>query len=87
MKKGGMLIFVLGMILREARTKMNLTLEALSKLTNISIAELSNLENGNIKEPSSVFLFRLSKTLNLDYNEMLKYRFEPYYRKQELISA
>ena len=48
MKKGGMLILVLGMILREARTKMNLTLEALSKLTNISIAELSNLENGNI---------------------------------------
>ena len=44
MKKGGMLILVLGMILREARTKMNLTLEALSKLTNISIAELSNLE-------------------------------------------
>ena len=82
-----MLILVLGMILREARTKMNLTLEALSKLTNISIAELSNLENGNIKEPSSVFLYRLSNVLNLDYNEMLKYRFEPYYRKQELINA
>lgn len=82
-----MLILVLGTILREARKNMNLTLEALSKLTNISIAELSNLENGNIKEPSSVFLFRLSNTLNLDYNEILKYRFEPYYRIQELINA
>lgn len=82
-----MLILVLGMILKEARTKMNLTLEALSKLTNISVTELSNLENGNIKEPSSVFLYRLSNALNLDYNEILKYRFNPYYRKQELMSA
>lgn len=80
-------ILVLGMILRNARIKKNLTLEALSRLTNISIAELSNLENGNIKEPSSVFLYRLSNILDLDYNEMLKYRFESYYRKKELISA
>ncbi len=86
-KKGGMLILVLGMILREARTKNNLTLETLSKLTNISITELSNLENGNIKEPSSVFLYRLSNILNLDYNEILNYRYESYYRKQELINA
>ncbi len=82
-----MLILVLGMILREARIKNNLTLEALSKLTNISISELSNLENGNIKEPSSVFLYRLSNILNLDYNEMLKYRFESYYRIKELLNA
>ena len=82
-----MFILVLGMILREARIKNNLTLEALSKLTNISIAELSNLENGNIKEPSSVFLYRLSNILNLDYNEMLKYRFESYYRIKELLNA
>lgn len=82
-----MLILVLGMILRDARIKNKLTLEALSKLTNISISELSNLENGNIKEPSSVFLYRLSKILNLDYNEMLKYRFESYYRIKELLNA
>ncbi len=82
-----MLILVLGMILREARTKNNLTLKTLSKLTNISITELSNLENGNIKEPSSVFLYRLCNILNLDYNEILNYRYESYYRKQELINA
>ena len=82
-----MLILVLGMILREARIKNNLTLEALSKLTNISISELSNLENGNIKEPSSVFLYRISNILNLNYNEMLKYRFESYYRIKELLNA
>ena len=83
---GGIAILVLGMILKESRLKHKLTLEALSDLTDISISELSDLENGNIKEPSSVFLFRLSRILDLDYNEMLNYRYEPYYRKLELMN-
>ena len=73
--------------MKSKRIYKKLTLESLSKLTNISIAELSNLENGNIKEPSSVFLYRLSQVLELDYDEILKYRYEPYFRKKELINA
>lgn len=73
--------------MKSKRLYKKLTLESLSKLTNISIAELSNLENGNIKEPSSVFLYRLSQVLELDYDEILKYRYEPYFRKKELINA
>ena len=87
MKKGGMLILILGMILRNERLKNNLTLEQLSKLTNISASELDKIELGKIKAPSSVFLFRLSKVLNLDYNEMLKYRFASYYRKKGILNA
>lgn len=34
-----------------------------------------------IKNPKCVFLFRLSNILNLDYNELLKYRFALFYRK------
>lgn len=34
-----------------------------------------------IKNPKCVFLFRLSNILNLDYNELLKYRFASFYRK------
>ena len=64
-----------------------LTLEELSKLTNISESELDKIELGKIKTPSSVFLFRLSKVLNLDYNEMLKYRFASYYRKKGILNA
>ena len=73
--------------MKSKRLYKKLTLESLSKLTNISIAELSNLENGNIKEPSSVFLYRLSQVLESDYDEILKYRYEPYFRKKELINA
>lgn len=82
-----MLKLILGMILRNERLKNNLTLEELSKLTNISASELDKIELGKIKAPSSVFLFRLSKVLNLDYNEMLKYRFASYYRKKGILNA
>lgn len=66
---------------------MKLTIKALSELTNISTSEISNLERGNIKEPNSVFLYRLSNILNLDYSEVIKYRFEKYYRNRELIGV
>jgi DNA-binding helix-turn-helix protein len=75
------------MILKQARKERNLTLKVLSELTDISISELNKLENGLIKEPCSVFLYRLSEVLNLDYEEMLKYRFASYYRKKGIINV
>lgn len=75
------------MILKQARKERNLTLKVLSELTDISISELNKLENGHIKEPCSVFLYRLSEVLNLDYEEMLKYRFASYYRKKGIINV
>ncbi len=75
------------MILKQARKEHNLTLKVLSELTDISISELNKLENGLIKEPCSVFLYRLSKVLHLDYEEMLKYRFASYYRKKGIIDV
>lgn len=75
------------MILKQARKERNLTLNVLSELTDISISELNKLENGLIKEPCSVFLYRLSEVLNLDYEEMLKYRFASYYRKKGIINV
>lgn len=75
------------MILKQARKEHNLTLKVLSELTDISISELNKLENGLIKKPCSVFLYRLSKVLHLDYEEMLKYRFASYYRKKGIINV
>lgn len=75
------------MILKQARKERNLTLKVLSELTDISISELNKLENGLIKEPCSVFLYRLSEVLDLDYEEMLKYRFASYYRKKGIINV
>lgn len=82
-----MLISILGMIIRNKRKKLNITLEELSDLTGISAAELSYIENGKIKAPSSVFLYRLSNALELDYNEMLNYKYASYYRIKELLNA
>ena len=75
----------LGIILKEKRIDKRLTLETLSKLTDISISTLSKLENGKLKRPSSVFLFRLSKALGIDYNELIIYRYASYFRKKELM--
>lgn len=87
MKRGGIIILVLGMILKQARKEHNLTLKELSILTNISISELDKLENGCIKDPCSVFLYRLSVVLHLDYDEILKYRFASYYRKKRMLNV
>lgn len=54
-------------------------------LTNISISTLSKLENGKLKRPSSVFLFRLSHVLDIDYNELIKYRYASYFGKKDLM--
>ena len=67
-----------------ARNKLNLTLSDLSRISDISEIELWLNENGKIKKPKCVFLFRLSNILNLDYNELLRYRFASFYRKEML---
>ena len=74
-------IRLLGEIFREKRKNKKLTLEALSKLTDISISELSKLENGLIREPSSVFLYRLSNVLEIDFEEVLRHRWCRYPEK------
>lgn len=43
-------------------------------LTNISISTLSNLENGKLRRTNSVFLFRLSNVLDINYNLLIGYR-------------
>lgn len=82
-----MLITILGIIIGLRRRELNLTLEDLSKITDISIGELSKLENGKIKTPKSVFLYRLANALKLDYNTLLNYKYASYYREKELAYA
>ena len=77
-KRGELNIKKLGEIIKIARNKLNLTLSDLSRISDISEIELWLIENGRIKNPKCVFLFRLSNILNLDYNELLKYRFASF---------
>ncbi len=66
----------IGKIIKEERIKNNLTLKKLSKMTDISMSTLSNIENDKIKYVSSVFLYRLCKAFNIEYNSMLRKRWD-----------
>lgn len=71
-----MLLNKIGKRLKQERLKNNLTLETLSNMTNISISTLSNIENDKIENISGVFLYRLSKVFNVDYNYLLRLRWD-----------
>ena len=66
----------IGNIIKQERLKNNLTLESLSNISNISISTLSKIENDKIRNVSSVFLYRLSKILNIDYNYLTRQRWD-----------
>lgn len=66
----------IGKRLKQERLKNNLTLETLSNMTNISISTLSNIENDKVENINGVFLYRLSKTFNIDYDYLLRLRWD-----------
>ena len=66
----------IGKILKQERIKNKLTLKALSDITDISISTLSNIENDKIENISGVFLYRLSKVFNIDYDYLLRLRWD-----------
>ena len=71
-----MLLNKIGKILKQERIKNKLTLKALSNITDISISTLSNIENDKIENISGVFLYRLSKVFNIDYDYLLRLRWD-----------
>lgn len=74
--KGGIFINKIGKILKQERLKNNLTLQALSNISNISISTLSKMENDKIRNVSSVYLYRLSNILNIDYEYLTRQRWD-----------
>lgn len=66
----------IGKIIKDKRLNKNITLKTLSDSTDISISTLSNIENDKIKNPSSVFLYRICKELNIDYNYLTRLRWD-----------
>lgn len=45
-------------------------------MSDISISTLSNIENNKIKNIKSVFLYRLSNILNIDYDYLNRQRWD-----------
>ena len=74
--KGGKIILIIGKILKEERLKRNLTIEQLSKMTNISKSEISRIENGKVRKPKGILLYRLCNALYLDYDKVIRERWE-----------
>ena len=76
LSKGGMFINKIGNLLKQERIKRKMSLRTLSELSSISISTLSKLENDKIKNVNSVFLYRLSKILKIDYEYLTRQRWD-----------
>jgi HTH-type transcriptional regulator, competence development regulator len=63
----------LGTLLVTARKRKNLSLRAVEKVTGISNAYLSQLENGDVQQPSPVMLAKLADLYEVPYATMLEY--------------
>lgn len=66
----------IGKILKQERLKNNLTLQALSNISNISISTLSKIENDKIRNVSCVYLYRLCNILDIDYEYLTRQRWD-----------
>lgn len=61
---------MLGDNIRYLREKMGLSIKDLSKLTGITSAYLSMLENNKRKNPSTEMLQKIANQLNIDINQL-----------------
>lgn len=67
--------------MKEKRIGKNLSIKKLSELTDISESELRRYEKGLIQELKSLYLYRLSLVLEIDYEEILRHRWAKYPEK------
>src|SRR5699024_1567217 len=61
----------LGEIIKNRRLDLNLTLDQLALLIDSTKSYLSRLENNRIERPSTDILKRLSKQLDISYNQLI----------------
>jgi transcriptional regulator with XRE-family HTH domain len=59
-------------ILRQARSTVGLTLRDVERETGISNAYISQLESGQVKQPSPQQLHKLAAVYQLDYGDLLE---------------
>ena len=62
----------LGDCIRMKREKLGISQEDLAKKIYVSKTTLSNIENGKMKYPKAVYLFRISKELDINYELLLE---------------
>lgn len=62
----------LGNYIRKKRKSLNLSITELASMVSISESTLSKIENNKIRQPKAVYIFRLSKALNVSYELLLE---------------
>jgi transcriptional regulator with XRE-family HTH domain len=62
----------LGRYLKDAREEKKLSLRAVEALTGISNAYLSQIESGKIRQPSPVWLHKLSGVYGVSYGTVMR---------------
>lgn len=62
----------LGQAIWEARKRLGLTLRQVEEASGISNGYLSQLENGDIRNPSPQILFKLSEAINVEYELLME---------------
>ena len=62
----------LGKTLKQFREMMGLTLREVQKETGISNAYISQIENGSVNMPTPNKLFKLSETLNIPFDDLMR---------------
>lgn len=58
--------------IQATRNRLGFTLRAVEEATGISNAYLSQLEQGKIKQPSPLILYKLSEVYNVPYSELFR---------------
>lgn len=61
----------IGEVIAEAREKAGLSQRQLAKIANISNAQLSKIESGEIETPNPKMLRRISNHINLNYQKLM----------------
>lgn len=63
----------LGNVIKNARQESGYSQSEFADKLSVNPSFLSKLENGKIKYPNSVILYRISCNLDLEYEDLLKY--------------
>lgn len=61
----------IGQVIREERTKKNISAYKISKVTGISLAYISELENGKADNPTINILRKICETIDVSVDELL----------------
>ena len=71
-------------MIKNKRMEKNMSLEMVANLIGCPISELDEIENEKDYKTKGIYLLRLSKLLEIDYDDLLLYKCANYHRDMQL---